>query len=106
MRRLAAFYASDRGRVAAQLIAAGTLQPDGPALIRERFFAQRRTATAELIDRGKTGGDLRPDLDTQVMIDLLFGGIVFRLFNGMEPLDQPAATMLADIALSALQSPR
>lgn len=105
VRRLAAFYASDRGRVAAQLIAAGTLQPDGAALIRERFFASRRAATTELIDRGKASGSLREDIDTQVAIDLLFGGIVFRLFNGLDPLDDHAAKMLGDAALIALRPP-
>ena len=105
VRRLAAFYASDRGRVAAQLIAAGTLQPDGPALIRERFFASRRVATAALIDRAKAAGHLRKDIDTQVAIDLLFGGIIFRLFNGLDPLDDRAATMLGEAALTALRSP-
>ena len=103
VRRLAAFYAGDHGRIAAQLIAAGTLQPDGPALIRERFFASRRTATTALIDRGKAAGSLRSDIDTQVAIDLLFGGIVFRLFNGLDPLDDRAAAMLAEIALTALR---
>lgn len=104
--RLAKFYASDRGRVAAQLIAAGTLQPDGAALIRDRFFATRRAATAALIDAGKACGELREDVDTQVAIDLLFGGIVFRLFNGLPPLDEPAASMLGSLAITALRPAR
>ena len=104
VRRLAAFYASERGGVAAQLIAAGTLQPDGATLIRERFFALRRVATAALIDRGKAAGSLRPDIDTEVAIDLLFGGIVFRLFNGLDPLDDDAATLLGKAAIDGLRS--
>ena len=105
VRRLAAFYASDRGRIAAQLIAAGTLQPNGATLIHQRFFAARRTATAMLIDHGKALGSLRRDIDTQIAIDLIFGGIIFRLFNGLDPLDERAATMLGKAALTALRPP-
>lgn len=100
--RLATFYASPRGRVVAELLAAGTGQEHGAALLRDRFFAKRRTATAALIERGKADGQLRSDLDTELAIDLLFGPIVFRLFNGIAPLDARGGTALARLALRAL----
>jgi AcrR family transcriptional regulator len=102
IRRLAEFYASPRGRVVAQLLAAGTGQADGPALLREKFFAKRRGATHALIERGKASGQLRPDLDPDLVIDMLFGPIVFRLFNGIEPLNADTSTALADMALRAI----
>ena len=105
VRRLAAFYASARGHVTAQVIAAGTLQPNGPALVRERFFATRRTATAELIERGKAAGQIRSDFSTELIIDLLFGGIVFRLFNGLGALGPREAAELADAALQIIAIP-
>jgi len=102
IRRLAEFYASPRGRVVAQLLAAGTGQADGPALLREKFFAKRRGATHALIEHGKASGQLRPDLDPELVIDMLFGPIVFRLFNGTEPLNADTATALAAMALRAI----
>ncbi len=102
LRRLAEFYASPRGRVVAQLLAAGTSQADGSALLREKFFAKRRDATHALIEHGQASGQLRPDLDPQLVIDMLFGPIVFRLFNGVEPLNADMATALADMALRAI----
>jgi AcrR family transcriptional regulator len=102
IRRLAEFYASPRGRVVAQLLAAGTGQADGPALLREKFFAKRRDATRALIESGKASGQLRPGLDPDLVIDMLFGPIVFRLFNGIEPLNADTATALADMALPAI----
>ena len=102
IRRLAEFYASPRGRVIAQLLAAGTGQERGAALLREKLFAKRRTAKAALIERGKADGQLRPDLDTELAIDLLFGPIVFRLFNGITPLDADGAAALARMALRAI----
>jgi AcrR family transcriptional regulator len=100
--RLAAFYASPHGKVIAQLLAAGTGQPRGPELLQERFFAPRRSATIELIERGKADGQLRQDVPTQLVIDLLFGPIVFRLFNGEPPLDEGAAKELARITVASL----
>ena len=104
IRRLAEFYASPRGRVVAQLLAAGTGQADGPALLREKFFAKRRTDTVLLIERGKTDGQLRADIDSELAIDLLFGSIVFRLFNGLAPIDTDDARELAHMALRAITS--
>ena len=100
--RLAEFYAGPRGRVIAQLLAAGTGQPRGSALLREKFFSPRRTATVALIDEGKSSGQLRADLDSELVIDLLFGPIVFRLFNGVEPLSPDGAAELATMALRAV----
>lgn len=102
IRRLAAFYASPRGRVVAQLLGAGTGQDGGSALVREKFFAARRTDTAALIEQGKADGQLRADLDTELAIDLLFGPIVFRLVNGIGALDADGAAALARMALRAV----
>lgn len=103
--RLAGFYASPRGRVVVQLLAAGTGQEHGSALLREKFFAKRRTDTAAMIEQGKTDGQLRADLDSELAIDLLFGPIIFRLFNGIDPLDGDGAAALARMALRAIIAP-
>ena len=70
--------------------------------MREKFFARRRGATRALIEHGEASGQLRPDLDPELVIDMLFGPIVFRLFNGIEPLNADTATALADMALRAI----
>ena len=100
--RLADFYASARGKVIAQLLAAGIGKDRGPELLRQKFFAKRRTDTAALIEQGKVTGQLRSDIDTELTIDLLFGPIVFRLFNGLDPLDATGAATLARMALRAI----
>lgn len=105
VRRLAAFYAGARGTVVAQILAAGTGKADGPSLLRERFFAVRRQATVALIREGKERGQLRPDLDPELAVDLLFGPIVFRLLNGQGALDDEGAYELARLALRAVAVP-
>ena len=100
--RLAAFYASRRGRVIAELLAAGVNDPAGAGLVRERFFATRRADTVALIERGKADGQLRAEIDPELTVDLLFGSIVFRLFNGLPPVDPAAARQLAGMAMRAI----
>ncbi|GAA1458161.1 TetR/AcrR family transcriptional regulator [Williamsia maris] len=105
VRRLAAFYASPRGRVIAELMAAGVGKPQGAALLRRKFFATRRQQTLELIVRGQDAGHLRADVDPELAIDLLFGPMIFRLFNGAEPLDDDQARTIAELGMRAVATP-
>lgn len=100
--RLAAFYASPRGQIVAQLLAAGIGQKGGPELVREKFFAKRRVDTLALIEAGKDSGQLRADVDGVLAIDLLFGPIVFRLFNGLPVLDADSVAELTRMSLRAI----
>jgi AcrR family transcriptional regulator len=100
--RLARFYRSRRGRVVAQLLAAGVGMAEGCELVRERFFAARRKDTLALIELGKASGQLRADLDVELAIDLLFGAIVFRLFNGMTPINAKQAVAIAEMGMRAI----
>lgn len=100
--RLAAFYASPHGQIATELIAAAVTRPNGPAAVRERFFGRRRRATSALVERGKRAGQIRGDIDTELIIDLLFGPIVFRLFNGLGALDAHQAHAIAPVAVGAV----
>lgn len=72
--------------------------------MREKFFAGRCADTAALIIGGQASGQLRSDLDPELAIELLFGGIVFRLFNGLEPPDADGATALGQLAVRAIVS--
>ena len=103
--RLAAFYASESGVIAKDLIAAAALRDDGTPLIRARFFGRRRDDTTALIDKGKQAGQVRTDIPTASIIDLVFGPIVFRLFNGEGPMPADVARTLAPIVINAIAAP-
>ncbi|MCV7424469.1 TetR/AcrR family transcriptional regulator [Mycobacterium yunnanensis] len=102
VRRLARFYASARGRVVAQILGAAPSQDQGTTTLRDAFFSQRRAATAALIRQGQSRGQLRPDLDPELTIDLLFGPVVFRMFNGLGPLNDTEARAVADMGMRAI----
>ena len=100
--RLAAFYAGPEGTTATQLIAAAVTHPDGPTIVRDHFFRRRRGDTEALVERGKRTGQLRTDLDTGLIVDLLFGPVVFRLFSGRGPLSEGEARAVAQVAVGAI----
>ncbi len=100
--RLAAFYASPDGAIATELIAAAVTRPGGAAAVREHFFGRRRRETSALVENGKHAGQIRRDLDTELIIDLVFGPVIFRLFNGLGPLDAHQARALAPVAVGAI----
>jgi AcrR family transcriptional regulator len=96
------FYASPEGTVFSQLLAATVTDEGGAAYFRAWFLAGRRKAIAAIWQRGAERGDVRPGVDADTAIDLLFGPRVYRLLTGHLPLTDEAATAVADAALHGL----
>ncbi|GAS90733.1 TetR/AcrR family transcriptional regulator [Mycolicibacterium brisbanense] len=103
--RVSAFYASARGDVFAQLLAACVDDPAGAAYFREYFLDGRRAAITTLWQRGVTRGDADPSLLIDDAIDILFGPLIFRRMTGHYALTEQHARQLAKTALSGLLSP-
>jgi AcrR family transcriptional regulator len=105
VRRVSAFYASPRGRIFAQLVAACVGDPAGAPYFRAYFLAGRRAAITELWDRARARGDVDPDISTDDVIDILFGPLIFRLLTDHLDLTEENATRLAETALAGLLRP-
>jgi AcrR family transcriptional regulator len=105
VRRVAEIYAGPRGRVIAQLLGAGAAVDGGGALVRNGFFAQRRSESAQLIRQAVEAGLWHFDFDPDQVIELIFGPIVFRALNGGEPFSPDTAAQLATVALRGLSTP-
>ncbi|MGU3502630.1 TetR/AcrR family transcriptional regulator [Mycobacterium sp. C31M] len=100
--RVSAFYASTRGTVFAQLLAACVEDPDGAAYFRHYFLDGRRAAITTLWQRGLDRGDVRAELAIDDVIDILFGPLIFRRITGHYPLTESHARRLAETAVRAL----
>jgi AcrR family transcriptional regulator len=90
LRGVMAFYDSPLGTIYAQLIGESQFYPDERDRIRERQVAMRRVAVREIWDRGVVRGELDPEVDPEVVIDLIFGSAMYRKatgHGGMEPCD-------------------
>jgi hypothetical protein len=91
------------GRIVAELLAEGQSEPETLADFRRRFFAGRRLAIREVIERGINSGEFDSRLDVEIALDTLYGAIYFRLILGHLPLDQEFAKALAKFAMSVLK---
>ena len=97
------FYKSPGGRLFCQFIAEGQSDPDLLALFRERFLHPRRKAVREMWERGVARGEIRPELDPELVIDLIFGPMVYRLLVGHGPLDDADAEAMVAAVFRGLQ---
>jgi AcrR family transcriptional regulator len=79
MRRLARFFASDRGVLIREIVGAAASDPTIGADFRSRFNAHRRQQAATVLTRGIERGELRDDIDIDVTIDVLYGLFWVRL---------------------------
>ena len=102
LRGLVRFYASPSGRVYAQLIGEAQSDPLIAAELRDRLVGSRRRLVRAIWDRGVARGELRPDVDPEAAIDLVFGPAVYRLVAGHAPLDDAAADAIVDAAIRGL----
>ena len=59
------------------------------------FTAVRRTALRTLLERGRSAGELAADADLDMLVDMAYGVLYYRLLIGHAPLDEKAARTLA-----------
>lgn len=100
--RVSAFYASARGEVFAQLLAACVEDTTGAAYFREYFLSGRRAAITELWRRGVDRGEADAGTAIDDVIDTLFGPLIFRRMTGHYALTEEHARQLAATALRGL----
>ena len=74
-------------------------RPELARALREGFLAQRRAALRAVLDRGVVRGDLRPDLDVELALDVLGGALFYRLLVTGGPIDAKLAEGIAELIL-------
>ena len=69
------------------------------------FTARRRAALRAVLARGVDQGRLSPAADLDLLVDLGYGFLWYRLLVGHRPLDEPAARDLASYLIAAGGAP-
>lgn len=59
------------------------------------FTAKRRAALRAVLERGLRNGEVAPDADLDMLVDMVYGVLYYRLLNAHAPLDEKAARSLA-----------
>jgi AcrR family transcriptional regulator len=84
------------GRVIAELIGEAQTDPALAAAFRERYSGPRRALAVAALERAKTRGELRADVDPEVVVDQLWGACYHRLLLPDQPLTDDFAAALVD----------
>ena len=74
------------GRVVAELIGQAQTDPDLAVAFRERYSGPRRALAVAAMRRAQERGQIRPDVDPEVVIDQLWGACYHRLLTGDRPI--------------------
>jgi AcrR family transcriptional regulator len=76
-------------------IVAAAQQDEHVAQVLADFTAVRRAALRAILERGRQAGELAPDADVDMLVDMVYGVLYYRLLTGHAPLDEKAARSLA-----------
>ncbi|EDU38176.1 transcriptional regulator, TetR family [Clostridium sporogenes ATCC 15579] len=76
---LAKFLISREGKVINEIIAEGQFNQKLAEAYRAIYFKPRRLDSRYILERGISRGELKEDLDIELVIDLIFGPLFYRL---------------------------
>ena len=98
------FYSTSTGQIFRQFLAESQSDAEFAALFRERFLKPRREATREILDRALKRGEIDPMLDREIVLDLIFGPMVFRMMAGHGPLNKREAAAMISTLFRGIRS--
>jgi AcrR family transcriptional regulator len=98
------FYISPTGRIFSQFLAESQSDPEFAALFRERFLKPRRESAGAFLDRAIKQGVIDRTLNREILLDLIFGPMVFRLMAGHAPLNRAESDAMILTLLRGIRS--
>jgi AcrR family transcriptional regulator len=96
------FDTTASGRIVRGLIHETGRNPELAEALREHLTLPRRAALAAMLDRAAARGELRPGLDPDVVIDLVFGPVYHRLLVTNEAVTPRVVRGLTDLVMRAI----
>ena len=99
VRRLIDAFNGPFGPIVAGLVAEGQSEPTVRQAFFDRWVSPRRSATVADLERGKSAGELRVDAEPELLNDLIFGAIYYRLLLRSGPLTRRLGEELVEQVL-------
>jgi AcrR family transcriptional regulator len=102
LRAMAGFTKPHEGsaaRVLAGLVDAMSRNEELAEAVRAVLVNERQRVLIDVIERGKRRGEIRPDVDARVMVDLLGGPVVLRRLITGDPVNQRLAHAIVDLVM-------
>ena len=105
LKSVMSFYKSPLGRLFCQFIAEGQSDPAFLKLFRERFLYARRDAASVMWRRGVDRGEIREEVDGEIVLDLIYGPMIFRLLAGHGSLSDVECGAMVEVIFGGLRRP-
>lgn len=102
MLRLAEVYRGTTGRIVCELIALGQADPEILAAFMDGYMLPRREAAKQALRRGIAAGQIRGDVDLDVMVDALYAPLFHRMMQRHRPLDDAFVRQIAGLVFAGL----
>jgi AcrR family transcriptional regulator len=102
LRGIATAFASPAGRSTAAMIAAAQNDSELAKVFRNRFIIRGREVGRALLLQAAGEGTIRHDAQLEVVLDMIYAPLFFRLLIGHGPLDGRFTDALLDTALEGL----
>jgi AcrR family transcriptional regulator len=103
VRSFIALLAGRAGRVIGELIGQAQTDPELASAFRERYSGPRRALAVEVLSRARERGQIRDDVDPEVVIDQLWGAGYHRLLIPDQPLTDDFASALVRNVMAGLR---
>ena len=104
LKSVMAFYSSSLGRLFGQFLAEGQSDPAFLSLFRERFLYARRNAARVMWQRGVDRGEIRKEIDSDLVLDLIYGPMIFRLLAGHGSLHARESEALVAVVFAGVKN--
>jgi len=106
MRQLIKIFSSRRGRIVSAILGGGQSDRDLIAAFRERFLWPRRREAYATLRRGILRGELRKDVDMDLLLDSLYGPIYMRFLIRHDKLTPDFVDRLCELVLAGADPQR
>lgn len=90
------------GPIVCGLMAEAQLDPEFGRAFREDFIARRREVLLDVLRRGQHRGEISDLTDLELIVDLIYGPMWYRLLNKHAPLDEDFARRLIEQIFAGL----
>lgn len=97
-------FATQRGRQITLTMASADPDSELAKAFRNQVILKSREAGRRLIEHAAATRQLRPDIDVETVLDMLFGPLFFRLLVGHLPLSPQLADQLVDTLFDGIHS--
>ena len=103
---LATFYTSSTGRIFGQFLAEAQSDREFARLLRERFMKPRREIAGVIFDRAVKRGEVDASLDRDLVLDLIYGPVLYRLLIVQSPFGRKRVDALVSTLFQGLRRGR